>query len=222
VRFKAVLFDLWGTLVPLPKPLRYRATEAVAAALNVPLDKWVQAWVATRIERETGDLVTITLRVCRDLGIDADEGAVANALARRITIQREAFGLIQPDVVPTLRALRENGLSTGLISNCTSDLPRHVKASPLAPVLDVCVYSCNERVMKPDARLYLAAAERLRVTPEECLYVGDGGDGELPGAERAGMTAVLLRAADTPQPDWRGHRISVLSEVPRLLATLAG
>jgi putative hydrolase of the HAD superfamily len=222
VRFRAVLFDLWGTLVPLPKPLRYRATEAVAAALNVPLDKWVQAWVATRSERETGDLKAIALRICEELGLNASEGAVASALTRRTSIQREAFDLIRPDAVPTLQALRENGLSTGLISNCTSDLPHHIKASPLAPVLDVCVYSCNERVMKPDARLYLAAAERLRVTPEECLYVGDGGDDELPGAERTGMTAVLLSAADTPLRDWSGQRINTLSEVPRLLATLAG
>ncbi len=222
MRFRAVLFDLWGTLVPLPKPLRYRATEAVAAALNVPLDKWVQAWGATRIERETGDLEAITLRICQELGLSATEGAVANALACRISIQREAFDLIRSDAVPTLQALRENGVSTGLISNCTSDLPYHIETSPLASVLDVCVYSCNERVMKPDARLYHAAAERLRVTPKECLYVGDGSDGELLGAERTGMTAVLLSAADTPPRDWTGQRISALSDVPRLLATLAG
>jgi putative hydrolase of the HAD superfamily len=152
VKFRAVVFDLWGTLVPLPRPLRHWATNADAAALNVPLDKWVQAWIATRAERETGDLEAITLRLCEELGLNATEDAVADALARRINIQREAFDLIRPDAVPTLQALRGNGLSTGLISNCTSDLPYHVEVSPLAPVLHVCVYSCNECVMKPDAR----------------------------------------------------------------------
>jgi FMN phosphatase YigB (HAD superfamily) len=50
--------------------------------------------------------------------------------------------------------------------------------------------------------------------------VGDGANDELPGAERAGMTAVQLRApGETLTPDgeaWQGASIEHLAEVVEL------
>ena len=70
---------------------------------------------------------------------------------------------------------------------------------------------------KPDPRIYRIACERLGVEPGECLFVGDGANDELPGAERAGMTAVQLeRPASALTPDgeaWQGASIEHLSEV---------
>ena len=46
---------------------------------------------------------------------------------------------------------------------------------------------------KPDSCIYEEAARRLGVTPSECLFVGDGGSDELPGAKAAGMTAIQAK-----------------------------
>jgi FMN phosphatase YigB (HAD superfamily) len=55
------------------------------------------------------------------------------------------------------------------------------------------------------------------VSVEECLFVGDGANDELPGAERAGMTALQLRApgeALTPEGKrWTGDYVERLSDV---------
>ena len=65
------------------------------------------------------------------------------------------------------------------------------------------------------------AVEGLGVAAEECLYVGDGTSNELSGAQRAGMTAVLMRApydqADGSRESWDGARISDIREVLGLL-----
>jgi putative hydrolase of the HAD superfamily len=45
-----------------------------------------------------------------------------------------------------------------------------------------------------DPRIYEIACERLGVEAGDCLFVGDGANDELPGAERVGMAAVQLRA----------------------------
>lgn len=213
----AVVFDLWDTLVPLPKTLRERGSKALTAALGAPPETFATAWSDTRVERETGELEPVAARICRDLGLTLSDDAVRAALQTRISIQREAFAAMRPDAVSTLRMLRAMGVRVGLISNCTDESPRVVGESPLAPLLDAAVFSCTEKLMKPDLRLYQRAAQLLDVPPDECLYVGDGSDDELPGAQAAGMTAVLFDPGDTPVQEWGGLRVSALSQLPSLL-----
>ena len=69
-------------------------------------------------------------------------------------------------------------------------------STALAPLFDVAVLSFDVGMAKPDPRIYELATERLGVAANDCLYVGDGSDGELSGAAQAGMTAVLMRAPD--------------------------
>jgi len=66
--------------------------------------------------------------------------------------------------------------------------------SPLAPLFDAALFSCHEKLMKPDAAMYLRATERLGVRPENCLFVGDGGSSEHEGANAVGMRTVLFLA----------------------------
>ena len=83
------------------------------------------------------------------------------------------------------------------------------------------VFSAEERVAKPDPRIYEICCERLGIPADECLFVGDGANHELPGAERVGMTAVQLRAPGEeltePGKEWRGRYVERLEEVLELL-----
>ncbi len=77
-------------------------------------------------------------------------------------------------------------------------------------------------MMKPNPGIYRLACERLRVEPSDCLFIGDGGSGELTGATNVGMDAVLIRAPDDTEngdrEDWHGTRISSVEEVLSLVA----
>jgi putative hydrolase of the HAD superfamily len=92
--------------------------------------------------------------------------------------------------------------------------------TPFAGALDELVFSCDVGISKPDPRIYEIACERLGVEPDECLFVGDGANDELPGAERAGMAALQLRSPGeplTPEGEaWTGRSIQHLSEVLNL------
>lgn len=120
----------------------------------------------------------------------------------------------------TLAALRRRGLRTGLISDCTHELPAFLPRLPIASLLDVRVLSVEVGRCKPDPELYLAACRRLGLAPEDCLYVGDGGSQELTGAERAGLSAARLAAPDLTEHmvfnadlDWVGPVLGSLREV---------
>jgi putative hydrolase of the HAD superfamily len=104
-----------------------------------------------------------------------------------------------------------------LISVCTEEVPHVWDETPLAGTLDELVFSCDVGISKPDPRIYEIACERLGVEPAECLFVGDGANDELPGAERVGMGAVQLRAPGEeltePGKAWTGQSVETLSEV---------
>ena len=83
------------------------------------------------------------------------------------------------ETLRTLVQLRAYGYPIGLITDCTAEVPALWPVMPLAPLIDHTVFSCREGITKPDPRIYLLACQKLGVSPEECVYVGDGSSQEL-------------------------------------------
>ena len=96
--------------------------------------------------------------------------------------------------IPYPKLLKRDNLLLGLITNCRPPIPSAFSESPLAQYIDASVFSCEERVKKPSRRIYEIACKRLRVQPQECVYVGDGSGEELTGAAAVGMLPILKRA----------------------------
>jgi putative hydrolase of the HAD superfamily len=211
---EAVVFDLWETLVPFDDSKWLQALEGLAAEADVDPVAYAAAWAEDRNARDQGEFEDSARRIYRRLGLELDDELLARISKRR----RAAFAAIfvpRDGAVPALEQLRARGLRTGLITNCSSETPQLWAASPLAPLVDACVFSCREGARKPERRLYEAAAQRLGVQPEACVFVGDGNDDELAGAARAGMRPVLLRTQS--KRDWNGEAIDNLSEVVELV-----
>ena len=213
-RTEAVVFDLWETLVPFDDSNWLRALEELAGEADVDPAVYAAAWAEDRAARDAGEFEESAHRIYRKLGRELDDELLATISKRR----RAAFAAVfvpRDGAVPTLEQLRGRGLRTGLITNCSSETPALWDASPLAPLVDACVFSCREGARKPERRLYETAAQRLGVRPEACIYVGDGNDDELAGAARVGMRPVLLRTQS--ERDWDGEAIDSLPEVVELV-----
>jgi putative hydrolase of the HAD superfamily len=165
-----------------------------------------------------------TLRwVSEQAGGRPKQAQLQAAMAARIDALQSDTRL-RPDAVTALYALKRLGLATALISDCTHELPAFFPRLPVAPLLDVSIFSVEVGRCKPDPLIYLAACRELGVLPEECLYIGDGGSRELTGATEVGMTAVRLAAPDLanhlvfdPDADFTGPAIGCLMEVLGLI-----
>ena len=229
VMLRAVVFDLFGTLVPeFPLVDWERMHEGMATALGVEVDAFRAEWNATMFERQTGrlgDMEANVRAICARLGAEPSAERLGAAMEARAEIYRGNFRP-QPGAVETLGWLREHGYATALVSMCAPDAPALWRASAMGDLIDVLVFSSEVGMRKPDAEIYLHAADRLDVDPSSCLYVGDGSYRELSGAAAVGMHPVLIRdpseragAIHRPHAeDWRGPAIDSLAEIPALLS----
>ena len=213
---RAVVFDLWDTLVDFD-PVAGRAfQDQVAARLGRDPDEFAALWVEGRSVRESGTL--------RDylLGIGAPEDLVDEVVALRRDSTRALLAL-RPGAVETLEELRARGFGVGLITVCSEDVPDVWAETAFADLFDAAVFSCSVGLRKPDPRIYRLACDELEVAPEEAMFVGDGANDELAGAERVGMQAVLIHRAGQEPPwdevrNWQGPRITAIPQVLSLLA----
>jgi putative hydrolase of the HAD superfamily len=214
---RAVIFDLWGTLVPFPQHVWDQVLVQIASTLSADLEAFLSAWHADYANRAVGDVEASFRRVCQHAGVIVDKARIRSVLELRRAVLADMF-VPRPDAAPTLRQLRASGYRVGLITNCTSEIPQLWPSSPLSPLIDATVFSCAEGLRKPDAAIYELAGSRLGVNTDDCVFVGDGADGELDGASATGMHAVLLRTDDTHPPEaWEGPVIERLSDVITLL-----
>jgi putative hydrolase of the HAD superfamily len=192
-----VVFDFYGTLtVPLPAEHHRTHLAPIAEALGCHPDDFQAAWSASFYERATGAWGSpreSMRRALAHLPLDLSDERVEAALRLRESRFGE-YVQLRPDTLDTLMGLRERGLRVAVLSDCTDELPIIWPSLPVAPLVDVTVFSYEYGAHKPDPSLYAAAAEQLGVLASECLYVGDGGSDELAGAERAGMRAVQISA----------------------------
>jgi putative hydrolase of the HAD superfamily len=218
--YRAVVFDFFGTLT---RSVRRGPQHAdIARTLGCDPDVVVGVLDRTFRTRACGNFgsAEATLRwVTEQAGGHPRAAQLAAAMPARIAALL-ADTKLRADAVSALTALKDRGLATALVSDCTHELPAFLPGLPVADLLDARVFSVQVGVCKPDPRIYLAACDQLGVRPEECLYVGDGGSHELTGAEAVGMTAVRLAAPDLtghlsfdPDTAFTGPSVTSLTEV---------
>lgn len=217
---RAVVFDLWQTLAAWPEARSRELRAWWAGSLGIPAERIDELWYGADFYRvrETGPIRAALVALYESLGVEGDVEEVAR---RRLELHREALVPL-PDALSTIASLRERGYALGLVSNCTEEVALVWEETPFAGLFDATVFSATVGCAKPDAQIYEAVAAQLGVAAADCLFVGDGANDELAGAERVGMTAVLLHA-DGGVPHWEalrgwgGLRVDRLSDVLRLV-----
>jgi putative hydrolase of the HAD superfamily len=214
---RAVIFDLWDTLIDFDPVIGRAYQDRVAERLGRDPEELATLWAAGRAVRESGPLREYLV------GLGAEEDAAEELAALRLESTRPLLKP-RPGVVETLVELRRRGYLLGLITVCSDDVEQLWVETPFAGMFDATVFSCSAGLRKPDPRIYHLACEQLAIEPSEAIFVGDGANDELAGAERVGMRAVLIhREGEQPQwdevRDWRGPRITT---IPQVLAHLDG
>jgi HAD superfamily hydrolase (TIGR01549 family) len=92
---------------------------------------------------------------------------------------------------PILETLKER-YRLGIVSNFYGNLEAVCHSAGLAPLFSVMVDSHCVGAEKPDPKIFRAALETLRATPETTVFVGDSLRRDREGARRAGMRFIWI------------------------------
>jgi epoxide hydrolase-like predicted phosphatase len=139
-----------------------------------------------QLERGECDPADFERRLAAQLTrIDGGEVPAAGLLERMF-----AGTLAIPEMYDLMRALRKAGIRTCLLSNSwgDNDYPREV----FPELFDAWVISGEVGMRKPEERIFLLAAQRLGLPPEQCVFIDDI-QANVDAATALGMAGVLHR-----------------------------
>lgn len=119
----------------------------------------------------------------------ADSVTIQGICQQRIREKAVAYAQIRDEVAALVTTLARRGVGLAVISNGFEEDVLGWSHCLLADEIRCTAFSYAERIAKPDPEIYQRAFVRLGVAPATTVYIGDGGDDELDGAERAGLRA---------------------------------
>jgi putative hydrolase of the HAD superfamily len=194
---RAVLIDLYDTLVWSRWPT---LRDLIEQRTGLDEGELVRAFVRTRPARSVGSFTSVEgdmTAVLNEAGIADDPTLVAELVELERAFLVDGVHLYE-DSLPVMRALRGREIRVAVVSNCSHSTRPIVDRLGLQDEADAVVLSYEVGVAKPDAGIYLTALERLRVAPDEAVFVDDQA-AYCDGATMVGMSAYLIqREGATP------------------------
>jgi putative hydrolase of the HAD superfamily len=125
-RFEAVVFDLFGTLVPeFPAADFHESVRGMGVMVGADPDAFEELWNRTAIARQTGVYADVEANVramVGELGLVLDDVHLAEALDVRASLYRRWFHP-RPGAIETLEEVKRRGYPVALISMCAPDTP---------------------------------------------------------------------------------------------------
>lgn len=192
MKTKAVIFDLFETLITeysngsRTSKRNYDYMEL----LGLSNEDFKQEWGSRQSRRMSGELAdypSVIKDIMLSRNLPFNKEAVMHLYKERKKEKTIPFENIRLDILDLLTTLREKDIKIGLISNCTEEEVQYWHKSLLAQYFDDVIFSYEVGVAKPDKQIYLLSSTHLSVAPENTIFVGDGGSGELEGAAKAGL-----------------------------------
>jgi len=198
-RFSAVLFDLGGTIMKTVDVPEIHRRILEAQGVNVPLNEIAEAHNANQSEHDTEEMAMLgqeywvkwNLKMLERLGIRENKESLAKKTDELWWEYAELAAY--PDVRETLTQLLSRGLKTGIITNGTErDVKQILQRLDLTSYFDVAVGVDACKRAKPHKEIFLYALDKLKVKPEEVIFVGDSVTYDYEGALKAGLKPVLI------------------------------
>lgn len=200
--FNGILFDAGDTLITADPPVKEVALAVASqvfpdltpplllsslAAARVFFSEHYVNYTSLEEGRLLADMAQ-AMRIALRETADVDMDFLPFVKQVRDSIRYRPF----PDVLPTLRSLREQGKTLAVVSNWDAALPTLLAELGLAEFFALILPSAKASVEKPDGRIFRMALQRLDLRPQEVVHIGDSYEADVVGARAVGIMPILL------------------------------
>ena len=186
---KGVIFDLDGVLVSTDE-LHYQAWKKIAEELGI------SDFTRKDNERQRGvsrmESLEVVLEKTDKKFTDEEKFVLAE---RKNVYFKDSLQTLTPDnllpgVRETLDLLRKRGILTA-VGSASKNAPQILERIDIVPLMDAVVSGLDVTHSKPDPEVFLVAAKKLGLSPEECLVVEDAKAG-IEAATNGGMRSLAV------------------------------
>lgn len=232
IKVKAVLFDLYGTLVDiLTDEGNLRVYEMLSQFLSYchisidpgklrqlyfeNVDKQLRSSKEEHPDVDVLDIFKDILAKYSKVTVGSDLVFFTARLFRSLTRQRFA---LYPGAIEILSKLKKC-YPLGLVSDAQwAYTDPEIDILGLKRYFKAIVLSSRYGFRKPQPRLFHVALETLGIIPSEAVYVGNDPYRDLQGARKAGLFVILLRSNELAYQGWQADAyINHLIELQNIL-----
>ena len=207
MKYKGIIFDLDGVICSTDE-YHYLAWKALADRLGIPFDR-----ERNNLLRGVSRMASLDIILEKSDKTYTDEEKTAFAEEKN-TLYRELLGRMSPadlsgDVKNTLEALRKTGLKLA-IGSSSKNTPFILERIGLKDFFDAVADGNCITHSKPHPEVFLKAADKLGLIPQDCLVVEDAHAG-VEAAKAGGFDcAAMGDARDDERADWHLEKFSDL------------
>jgi len=207
----AILFDFDGTIrqsrprgIDIFHKFAYELGVSFTDEVKIEAERWTHKYFAMSDELkddvlETGGSTSddfwrkYTRRHLEFLGAPADYlEELAIILNEKIESANQPEDYVSEDVLPTLKAFRENGYQIGLVSNRSQSISALLETLGLGNVFQFVLTAGEIGFWKPDPKIFKHAVKLIGTDPQKTMFVGDNYYADVLGSRAAGLIPVLF------------------------------
>lgn len=224
-KVRAILFDLDNTLMDRDRTFRGFAMQLVREKLQVTDAKEQEHIVVDMIKRDADgyrpkDGFFQELIECLPWTRRPDLGELKGYYDKNYM----SHAKVMKYSIETLEACKALGYKLGIITNGFSHLQYgKIDLLQLRSYFDAFIVSGDHGIKKPDERIYRIALDRLGVSAEEALIVGDHPVNDIWGAAQVGIRGIWLLRNHTWEDQLQdGKPWKEIKELNELIPLLQG
>ncbi len=211
---KAIIFDLWGTLFETDAAVRPFDEFAMKIGRTYHDPEFYTAFSETFMTHPITDLQATMQQFIARLHMQVDKttvDALCEIIASNGTVRKYAF----PETIAVLQEFKQK-YKIAILSNTTNiSMKQILEKFPIHELVDEIILSYEVGIQKPDPHIYALALQRLGVSADEAVMVGDSLRLDVASAESCGIKGILIDRKNK-HPDYP-NRIMTLTDLERFL-----
>jgi len=185
---KAIIFDWGGVLIDNPAD---GLMTFCAKSLGIKTEILKEVFSLYEMEFQKGRISEGDLweKICGKLKIKkpTSNSLWGEAVKNIFTDKKEIYQIVQ--------ILKNKGYKTGFLSNTEIPAMNYFYDNGYERYFDALVFSCAEKMVKPEETIYRIALKKLKVKPREAIFIDDKPT-YIEAARKVGIRGILFKTHD--------------------------